>query len=151
MPQTPQRFPGIGFEEDQIQFYDRGSHSDKLGALYRFGGDLFGRDAAGFFNLRSGSGITEAQHELLDTIVHALNETCFEEITRTGGKITDVVWYTTDAKTTKVREINLTRSGGKVSVIVCKQYNAAGALLQTLTGTTTRTSGRVSSIDWVET
>ncbi|MFQ5472599.1 MAG: hypothetical protein ACE5FA_06930, partial [Dehalococcoidia bacterium] len=98
-------------------------------------------------------GITEPQHEVLDTLTHELAETSYTEVVRSSGRVTDVVDWTTSAKVQKVRELSLTRSSGLVSQIVRKHYDGAGVLIagQTLTGTVTRTGGRVTSIDWVQT
>jgi len=95
-------------------------------------------------------GLTEVTHETLDTLVHEIAETSYEEITRTSGRVTSIIIWATSAKLKKVRETTITRAAGKVSVIVEEQYDAAGTLKKTLTGTITRTSGRVSSIDWVK-
>ena len=94
--------------------------------------------------------VTPLKHELADSLVHALAETSYMEVTRVTGQVKDVITYTDSGKGTKVRETNLTRTGGQVSVIVNKQYDSSGSLVQTLTGTVNRTGGRVSSIDWVE-
>lgn len=104
-------------------------------------------------NWGTGSGISEATHEALDTLVHRLAETSYVEITRSGGQVTAVIVWETAAKLKKVRETNITRLSGQVSVIVEKQYDAAGAVIsgQTLTHTITRSSGRVASIATVQT
>ena len=101
----------------------------------------------------SGGGITEAQHEDLDTLTHDLAETSFEEVIRSAGRVTDVIIWTDSGKTTKVCETNVTRSGGQISSIVRKHYDATGTLLagQTLTGTVARSGGQVASVDWVQT
>jgi len=118
-----------------------------------------GSDLVGFINgetksltAGAGGGITPAQHEVLDTLVHNVAESCYFEVTRTGNRVSDLTWYTDAGKGTKVREINITRTSGKVSQIVMKQYDAAGDPItgQTLTGTVARTGGRVDSITWVE-
>jgi hypothetical protein len=99
----------------------------------------------------SGSGITEAQHEVLDTLVHDLSETSYLEVTRTSGQVSDVTVWTDSGKTIKVREALVTRSAGQASVVVEKQYNGAGTLVQTLAHTITRSAGQVASIATVET
>ena len=96
-----------------------------------------------------GSGITPAQHQALDQLVHGIAETSYLELTRTNGRVSDVTYWTDSGKTTKIRETNITRTSGLVSSVVVKQYDGTGTLAQTLTGTVTRTSGQVSSIDWV--
>ena len=96
-----------------------------------------------------GSGITPAQHQALDQLVHLVAETSYLEITRTAGRVSDVTYWTDNTKTTKIRETNITRTAGQVSSVVVKQYDGTGTLAQTLTGTVTRTGGQASSIDWV--
>lgn len=152
MPRTPDRTPGPAIEEE-LQLEDNGLDPSVIGGITNNAGELKGRDNTGIFNLRSGSGLTESQHENLDTLVHALAETRFTEVVRFTGQVTDVIEWTDSGKTTKVRETNLTRSGGQVSQIVVKQYDGAGALItgQTLTGTVSRTGGQITSIDWVQT
>jgi len=126
--------------------------------LKRNGTALEVRDAAdtvfATFRVADGSGASDAlsrgAHEALDSLVHELAETSYEEVTRLGGLVTDVIVWTDSGKTIKVREMNLTRASGRVSVIVRKQYNA-GVLVQTMTSTITRSGGHVASIDHVET
>ncbi len=154
MPRTSQRFPGRAIEEDSILFEDRGAATGQVGSVYRVGNTLYGHDGGGEFDLRSGSGISESQHEDLDSLVHNIAEDAFLEVTRDGsGKVTDVIIWTDSNKTTKIRETNITRTSGKVSQIVKKQYDGTGALIagQTLTGTVARSSGKVASITWVQT
>jgi hypothetical protein len=101
----------------------------------------------------SGSGITEAQHEVLDTLVHEIAETNYLEVTRSSGQVTDVIVWETAAKLKKIRETNITYASGQVSVVVDKQYDSSGTIItgQTLTQTITRSSGQVASIASVET
>ena len=100
----------------------------------------------------AGGGITPAQHEVLDTLVHEIAENAYLEVIRSGNQVTDVVIWTNSGKTTKIRETNITRANGQVSQIVHKQYDAAGVIIvgQTLTGTVSRTGGNIDSITWVE-
>lgn len=95
------------------------------------------------------SGISEQEHELLDTLIHNIAETNYAEITRSSGKITDFIIWETAAKLKKIREYNVTRTSGRISSVVAKQYDSSGALKNTLTSTITRTSGRISSISEV--
>lgn len=53
MPKTPDRRPGLQYEDDAIVFDDRGvdiSASDR--GIYRKGGDMWVRDSIGVFNMR---------------------------------------------------------------------------------------------------
>ena len=98
-----------------------------------------------------GSGISEAQHELLDSLVHALAEDFYLEVTRAAGKVSTVIVYTDATKTTKIRELsNIVRTGGRIDSYDVKQYDGTGTLKQTMSYTITRTAGRVSSITATE-
>jgi hypothetical protein len=100
----------------------------------------------------AGGGITEGQHEVLDTLVHWLAETNYQEIVRSGGRVSNAINWTDSGKTTKVRELVLTRTPGpQVSQVDLIQYDASGVEKQRLTGVISRTSGKVSSIQWTET
>lgn len=91
-------------------------------------------------------------HENVDSLVHNLSETCYTELTRDGSnRVTDVVVWTTPSKVTKVREMNITRTSGRVSQVVLKQYDSSGTLVQTLTKVIARSGGRVSTITDTET
>lgn len=99
------------------------------------------------------SALTEAEHEILDTLVHEIAETCFLKITRSSGQVSNVTIWTDAFMTTKIREILITRAFGQVSVVVEKQYDAFGVIIpgQTLTSTITRSGGQVDNISAVET
>lgn len=100
----------------------------------------------------AGGGITESEHEDLDTLVHRLSESRYTEVTRTGGLVTSVTDWTDSGKTTKVRECTVSRTGNLISSIVEKQYDGSGTLItgQTLTGTVARTGAKVDTITWVQ-
>ena len=102
------------------------------------------------FNSSTG-GITSSQHRTLDQLVHEIAEDSYCEITRTAGRVSSVISYTDSGKATKIRSIDYTRTAGRISGVVIKQYNSSGDVItgETLTGTITRSGGRVSSIDWV--
>lgn len=94
-------------------------------------------------------GLTAGTHRNLDQLVHHIAETSYLEVTRASGKVTDIVYWTDNGKTVKIRETNITRSAGKVSIVVQKQYDGTGTLVETLTKTITRSGGKVESIDLV--
>lgn len=53
MPSTPDRRPGLQYEDDAIVFDDRVTDIDATDrGLYRKGGEMWARDATGTFNLR---------------------------------------------------------------------------------------------------
>ena len=96
-----------------------------------------------------GSGITQAQHEALDTLKHLIAENSHTQIVRSRGRVDSVTWFADATETTKIRECTFTRTSGLVSSVAVRQYDAGGSLSVTLTGTVTRVSGKVDSIDWV--
>ena len=149
---TPDRTPGPSLEEE-LQLEDRTSDGDPTveGAIRYLNGDFRGLTPTGIKSLTTGSGMSEGEHEALDTLVHWINETCYEEIARSGDKIDSAIYYTDSGKTTKIREVLITRSGGKISVVTMKQYDGSGTLAQTLTGTFSRdVNGKIETIDWVK-
>jgi hypothetical protein len=97
------------------------------------------------------SRLTEPQHDALDDLVHGLAETHDVVVTRSAGKVTSVLARTQGASPKKIRETTLTRTASKVSQVDLVQYDAAGLEIQRLTGTITRTGGKVSQIAWTET
>lgn len=101
--------------------------------------------------LTGGMGITEGQHDALDDLVHNIAETSYEEVTRSGGKVTNITIWETSSKIKKVRETIIARSGGKVSQIDLVQYDGTGTEKQRMAGVITRSDGKVASIAWTET
>ena len=95
--------------------------------------------------------ITAATHETLDTLVHSIAETSYQEITRVAGMVTNVTVWASSAKLLKIRETVISYTGGLVSTTIDKQYNGSGVLVQTLTQTYNRTGGQITSIDATET
>lgn len=138
MPATPDRHPGESDEEGLI-LSDEGVDPIVVGEIRNNGGALKAKDALGVFNLR---GLSSAQHEDLDTLVHAIAETCFEEIVRDiNGRMQFYRVWTNATRTIKVREVEVTRDGNnRVLTVVERQYDAAGVLVagQTITRTMTR-------------
>lgn len=152
MGTTPDRAPGPSLEEElQLEDQGAGATPSVVGAILQADGTLLARDATGVFDLRSGSGLSEAQHEALDTLVHAIAETCYLEVTRTSGRVSNVTIWTDSGKTTKVRELtNIVRTGGRIDSYDLIQYDGAGATKQTVSYAVTRTAGRISSIQMTE-
>ena len=142
------RTPGPSDEEETI-YETNASPTGGLGSVSQDGTSFVMVDSVGAFNPRTGgSGVTEPQHDAYDKLLHNIQESAFDEVVR-AGQVTDVITWTDSGKTTKIRETSLTRAAGQVSSIVEKQYNGAGTLVQTRTGTVTRVSGQVSTVDWV--
>ena len=101
----------------------------------------------------STGGITASTHRSLDQLVHEIAEDSYCEIERTSGRVSAIYYYEDDTKAVLIRSIEYTRTAGRITQIVAKQYDENGDEIvgETLTGTITRSGGRVSSIDWVRT
>lgn len=149
-------------QEDVLEsaglFLQDATNRDENVYIARAGNDLVFRDVTNatektLATLLAGGGISEAQHENLDTLTHAIAETNYTEITRSSGQVSNVTVWETAAKLKKIREIAITRSSGQVSIVVETQYDATGAAIagQILTRTVTRSSGQVSNIATVQT
>lgn len=157
MPATPDRSPQPLEEDQEIRMGPGVTTQPSVdgGVVFRSDLGVFQfREAGGTIQTFGGSGITAPQHEALDTLVHNLSETSYEEITRDGsGRMQDFTAWTDNTKVTKVREVSVTRDGGgRVATVVARQYNGTGTLVQTLTKTMTRDgSGRFQSFAVVET
>lgn len=99
----------------------------------------------------STGGITENEHEDLDTLVHNISETSFEEGTYTGpfNRLSNVTIYTDATKTTKVREVNFTYTGSRVTTVQTIQYDSSGNVKDTLTETIAYTGPFTNRIDTI--
>lgn len=97
------------------------------------------------------SGISEPQHENLDSLVHMISEDSYEEVTRSSGRVSNITYWTDSGKTKKIRETVLTRSSGRVSQVDEIQYDGDGIECQRMTGVITRSGGFVTDITWAET
>jgi hypothetical protein len=142
MPQTPDRHPGAFIEDDEIILKENPTGDPaEVGGVRQVGGAFRMRDNKGVFNPR---GITEADHEALNTLVHWVGETNWQEIVRSGGKVTNVIHWETSDRLKKIRECVIARSGGKVSQLDAVQYDEAAGVI-------TRADGKVASIAWTKT
>lgn len=61
----------------------------------------------------------------------------YKEVVKTNGRISSIIVWTNSGKTKKIRECIVTRTGNLISLIVDKQYDNAGLLIETLTKTIT--------------
>ena len=77
-----------------------------------------------------------AAHENYDTLVHDLAESNFQEVSYSSGLVTAVTYWTTPAKTLKIREslFNYTVDD-LVSSVVERQFNGAGVQVAQLVHT----------------
>ncbi len=147
MPVTPDRTPGPSLEEE-LQLSDEGTDPSVVGAIVNNGGVLKGKDSIGVFDLRSGTGLSEANHRNVDQLVHEIAEDSFEEYTYSGSKVTDIVVWETAAKLKRIRDFAFTYTGSKVTTAVTRHYDAAGAIItgETMTETFAYSGGQVSDI-----
>lgn len=94
----------------------------------------------------SSSGITEPQHEALDSLTHAIAEDSYTEYTYSGIRPINVTTWDGPGKVTKIRERSYTWTGNKVTQVQTIQYDAVGSPKKTVTVTLGYTGGRLSSI-----
>lgn len=99
----------------------------------------------------AGNGVTEGQHEVLDTLVHKIAETSFSEYGYTGQDLTRVTVWATNAMLLKVRESILSYTGSDLTGIVLTQFDGVGTAITTLTKTLGYTGADLTSIDVVRT
>ena len=144
-------------QEDYVEargiVLDDSSHADESTVIWRDDTNLKfkdGENSSGFtlteLAAGGGGGITESQHEDLDTIVHEIDETSYDEVTYAGGSVTTYTVWTTSGKTKKIREETYTYSGGRVTQAVTKQYDADGVLKMTMTESYTYANGKVATV-----
>jgi hypothetical protein len=98
-------------------------------------------------------GLSPAQHDLLDQLVHDIAENSYEELNYTGNVLNSVIIWTDSNKTTKIREWLYTYNGNRINTEVVKQYDGSGILIvgQTLTGTYSYSGNQLINITWVKT
>ena len=145
MPQTPDRFPGER-EDEGLLLEPSGIVPTVNGELRYVAGVGFRFFEEGVEKGLSGSGITEPQHEALDTLVHELDETAYEEVIYSGSNPSSWIVWTDNTKVLKIREEQYTYSASRVSQVVAIQYNSSGSEVMRTTEVYSYVSGRVSSI-----
>lgn len=151
MGRTPDRVHGSS-QEEKLSLQDEGLTADEPGdVVFRSGAFEF-RDSVGTFDPRSGSGLSETQHRNLDQLVHDVAENSFVEYIRTGNKVTAVNTWTSNAKTARIRKVDFTYTGNKVTGIVTRQYGPDGTtVLETLTETLVYSGNDLTDITAVKT
>jgi len=87
------------------------------------------------------------QHRPLDQLVHLIAEDSYEEILYTGSRVDSITVWETSAKIKKIREELFTYTGNKVTQVVTKQYDGAGAVAvgETMTEIFTYTGNKVTN------
>jgi hypothetical protein len=159
MGRTPDRRPGRLVEEE-VLMEDQGAGNDPTdaGAFRYVDGAFRFKDATGIFDPRSGGGgITESQHENLDTLAHEVAESGSLHVTRDAQNRIQAATYrvSSSPSSTKIREATVTRDGqGRISQVVETQFDGSGNAItgQTLTKTIVRdgTTGKISRVDVVQ-
>lgn len=146
MPRTPDP---IG---DSLELPEIGLDPVLVGEITLNAGAIKARDVIGTFNLRSaGGGISEAQHRVVDQLVHNIAENSFTQVVYTGQRVDAVITWETVAMLKKIREETYTYTGNKVTTVVTKQYDAAGVLIvgETFTETIAYSGAQVTNITGV--
>jgi len=97
--------------------------------------------------ISTSGGLTDITHRLLDQLVHDIAETSYYEITRSGVQVTSEIWWTDSGKTKKIRSIDYTYTGSKVTQSITKQYDTLGNVCETLTESYTYIGSNIVSIN----
>lgn len=144
MPRTPDRSPGPSYEEG-IFLDDHGVDPAAVGEIRRVGSALKAKDGAGVFDLRSGSGLSEAGHNALKQLIHFIDDGptdgwasgAYKETLPSANPFpTSEVWWTTSGKTHKIVSLDTTWTGVNITLEVWKVYATDGStVLVTLTDT----------------
>lgn len=138
MPRTPDDLQGGITDADLVLINDTAVDPSGVGEITYNTGAFKARDSVGVFNLRTGSGISAADHKTLRQLIHFIDSGpaegfasgAYKEVT--GGVFpTSVIWYTDATKTSKIVEKTITRSGGgatnvKPTPVVWKIYDTDG-------------------------
>lgn len=144
MARTPDRTPGPSIEEE-LQLEDNALDPSVIGALTNNAGVLKARDSIGIFDLRSGSGLSEAAHKALRQLIHFIDEGpaegfatgAYKEILPSANPFpTSVIWWESNSKLEKIVEKTITYTGVFPTTIAWKMYDTDGStLLVTVTDT----------------
>jgi hypothetical protein len=147
LPRTLDEFPGTRLDEGICLYDQYGYLPECYGGIVYSDGYFYAKDSYGTFNLRSGGGIDEAEHELLDTLVHDIDETSYDDVIYgTGNHVASYIVWASAAKLLKIREEQYSYSGSKVSQVVITQYDGVGAVKMTMTETYAYSGSKVTSI-----
>lgn len=93
-----------------------------------------------------GGGLTEGQHEALDSLAHELVENSYDVVTYSGNKISNVTTWTNNSLVTKIREQQLTHSGNKVTQSIEIQYDASGVEKYRIVETYSYTGNNITAV-----
>ncbi len=144
MGRTPDRTPGPSIEEE-LQLEDNGADPSIVGAITQNAGALKARDSIGVFDLRSGSGLSEAAHKTLRHLIHFIDDGpaggftsgAFKQTLPAGTPFpTSEIWYVSGAAPPagKVVELTTTWVGVNITQEEWKMYDGDGStVLATVT------------------
>lgn len=94
------------------------------------------------------SGVSEITHRDLNQLVHGIAEDSYEEIIYGSGiHVSNIIVWTDDSKTTKVREEQYSRTGNLIDTLIMIQYDEDGLEVERITETYTYSGIRIISID----
>lgn len=138
MPRTPDRAPGPSIEEE-LQLQDDGADPTVVGGITLNAGALKGKDSIGVFDLRSGSGLSEAAHKTLRHLIHFIDDGpaggfatgAYKETTPTGPFPTSEIWWESSSKLKKIVELTTTWTGVKITAEVWEMYDTDGSTVLT--------------------
>lgn len=120
---------------------------DEEGMVRRVSNDLVAYIGGAVKSLTAAtSGITEGQHEALDRLTHEVNESSFDELTYSEGRVTYYIVWTSAAKTKKIREEQYTYAVGKVTQVVTIQYDDDGVEKERLTEVYAYSGNNITSV-----
>ena len=138
MPRTPDAKAGERYEDVGIVFQDQGPGGEPTedGGVRYVDGSLLGRDSTGLFNLRSGSGLTEAQHRILRQLIHFIDNGpaegfasgAYRETLPTASAFpTSIIWWESSSKLKKIVEKLITYTGAFPTTIEWNIYDTDGS------------------------
>lgn len=143
---------------DMLENYTRNEilQSDDLETEYNNGYLKFtidGNDSSLVQVIKAITGLTETEHENLDTLKHRLSEQSFFQVEKNlDGDVERIVYYTDGTLTTKIREDEIIRDQeGIVTQLIKRQYDSNDNVVVTETQTINRVNGDVVSIGEITT
>ncbi len=102
------------------------------------------RDALDYLD---GYALDDAVHEGLNTLVHNIARTSFDEVVYgAGNRIDSVTTYTSAAKTQKIQQSDLSYSGTKISEVVTQQFDNTGLFLYSVTEAPVYSGNQITSV-----
>lgn len=91
--------------------------------------------------------LSGGDHRGHNHLVHDVVEDYHLQVVKTEGKVSQVVYWQTSSMLIKIRQIDITRVGGKVTEILITQYDENGDPVESLTSTINRVGGKFGSLD----